>query len=75
MLLDTSNEILKFEKTFTNEGSGYDMSTGLFPAPVGGLYQFSVHTCVRQDNFAYLGLVLEDNVIASDSNYCDKSHG
>jgi hypothetical protein len=75
MLLDTSNELLKFEKTFTNEGSGYDTSTGLFTAPVGGLYQFSVHTCALQNNYAYLGLVLEDNVIAADANYGDNSHG
>ncbi|XP_060598350.1 complement C1q tumor necrosis factor-related protein 5-like [Ruditapes philippinarum] len=73
--LDTTDEILIFEKTFTNEGTGYDTSTGLFTAPVGGLYQFSVHTCAYYKKYAFIGLVLEGNVIAADANYGDESHG
>jgi hypothetical protein len=75
MLLDTSNEILIFEKTFTNEGSGYDTSTGLFTAPVGRLYQFSVHTCTAIGKYSFLGLVMEGNIIAADANFGDASHG
>ncbi|XP_060579240.1 uncharacterized protein LOC132736168 [Ruditapes philippinarum] len=75
MLLDTTDEILIFEKTFTNEGTGYDTSTGLFTAPVGGLYQFVIHTCAYKGKHSYLGLVLEGNVIAADANYGDESYG
>ncbi|XP_060607443.1 caprin-2-like [Ruditapes philippinarum] len=75
LLPDTKNEILIFEKTFTNEGTGYDTSTGIFTAPVGGLYQFVIHTCAWQNKYAFLGLVLEGNVIAADANYGDASHG
>jgi hypothetical protein len=75
LLLDTTDEILIFEKTFTYEGTGYDTSTGLFTAPVGGLYQFDVHTCAAYKKSTYLGLVLEGNVIAADANYGDASHG
>ncbi|XP_060582857.1 uncharacterized protein LOC132739210 [Ruditapes philippinarum] len=75
MLLDTTNEILIFEKTFTNEETGYDTSTGLFTAPVGGLYQFVVHTCAYKGKHSYLGLVLDDNVIAADSNFGDDAYG
>ncbi|XP_060605459.1 collagen alpha-2(VIII) chain-like [Ruditapes philippinarum] len=67
--------ILIFEKTFTNEGTGYDTSTGLFTAPVGGLYQFVIHTCAYKGKHSYLGLVLEGNVIAADANYGDESYG
>jgi hypothetical protein len=75
VILDTTDEILIFEKTFTNEGTCYDTTTGLFTAPVGGLYQFVVHTCARYQKANYLGLVLEGNVIARDANYGDASYG
>jgi hypothetical protein len=52
-----------------NEGTGYDTSTGIFTAPVGGLYQFFVHTCVYMGKLAFIGLVLEGKVIAADMNY------
>ncbi|XP_060601244.1 complement C1q tumor necrosis factor-related protein 5-like [Ruditapes philippinarum] len=72
---DTSDEILIFARTFTNEGTGYDTSTGLFTAPVGGLYQFDVHTCAYNGKYSYLGLVMEGDVIAADANYGDANHG
>ncbi|XP_060561146.1 collagen alpha-2(VIII) chain-like [Ruditapes philippinarum] len=62
------------KKTYTDEETGCDTSTGLFTAPVGVLYQFSVHTCARHNNYAYLGLMLEGNVIAADANYGDASN-
>jgi hypothetical protein len=75
LLPDTTDEILIFEKTFTNEGTGYDTSTGIFTAPVGGLYQFVIHTCAYKGKYAYHGLVLKGHVIAADSNYGDEWHG
>jgi hypothetical protein len=74
LVLDTANEILIFDKTFTNEGTGYDTTTGLFTAPVGGLYQFVIHTCTLNTKYAYLGLVLEDRVTALHSHYGDVNH-
>ncbi|XP_060605460.1 uncharacterized protein LOC132757978 [Ruditapes philippinarum] len=35
--LDTTDEIIIFTKSVINEGTGYDPSTGIFTAPVGGL--------------------------------------
>jgi hypothetical protein len=69
LVLDITDEIIIFSKSLINEGTGYDTSTGLFTAPVGGLYQFSVHTCVYKGQYAYIGLVLEGKVIAADMNY------
>ncbi|XP_060605462.1 heavy metal-binding protein HIP-like, partial [Ruditapes philippinarum] len=59
LVLDTTDEIVIFTKILINEGTGYDTSTGIFTAPVGGLYQFSVHTCVYVGKYAFIGLVLE----------------
>ncbi|XP_060607444.1 uncharacterized protein LOC132759652 [Ruditapes philippinarum] len=73
LVLDTADEIIIFTKNVINEGAGYDSSTGIFTAPVGGLYQFSVHTCVSLEKYAYIGLMLEGKVIAADMNH-DKDH-
>ncbi|XP_060578803.1 uncharacterized protein LOC132735817 [Ruditapes philippinarum] len=69
LVLDTSDEIIIFTKSLFNEGTGYDTSTGFFTAPVGGLYQFVVHTCAYANKYAFIGLVLEGEAIALDSNY------
>ncbi|XP_060561131.1 complement C1q tumor necrosis factor-related protein 5-like [Ruditapes philippinarum] len=69
LVLDTTDEIVIFTKSVINEGTGYDTSTGIFTAPIGGLYQFSVHTCSNPANFACIDLVLEDKVITAGSYY------
>lgn len=35
-----SNQIITYDSTVINLGSAYDTLTGMFDAPVGGLYQF-----------------------------------
>ncbi|XP_060597395.1 caprin-2-like [Ruditapes philippinarum] len=75
LALDSTDEILIFEKTITNEGTGYDTSTGLFTAPVGGLYQFDVHTCPDKGKHVCLGLVLEGKVIAAHANDAVDTYG
>ncbi|XP_055016544.1 uncharacterized protein LOC129411026 [Boleophthalmus pectinirostris] len=54
-----SETILKFSKVLTNEGSAYDPSTGLFVAPVPGLYFFSF--CAVDFLKGYMGVLLHHN--------------
>lgn len=35
-----SNQIITYDSIAINEGNAYDTLTGMFEAPVGGLYQF-----------------------------------
>ncbi|XP_060589334.1 complement C1q tumor necrosis factor-related protein 3-like isoform X1 [Ruditapes philippinarum] len=66
VLLDESNEVIVFKSIITNEGAGYDSSTGIFTAPVGGLYQFAVHLCTPISYYTYVGIVHTGNVIVKD---------
>lgn len=45
----SSGEIVKFDKVWTNIGSGYDPTTGVFIAPEPGVYQFA-WTVMRNAN-------------------------
>ena len=41
-------EVIKFDKTFVNEGNGYSSETGVFSCPEDGLYQFTWDVLKRQ---------------------------
>ena len=69
LFLNKKDEVIIFDNTFIKEGVGYDTSTGIFTAPIGGLYQFLVHTCAYQSKYTFIGLVLEGKVIAAGVNY------
>ncbi|XP_053372692.1 complement C1q and tumor necrosis factor-related protein 9A-like [Mercenaria mercenaria] len=72
--LDKTDQIIVFDSVLTNEGSGYDTSTGIFTAPVEGMYQFTVHICTYSGKYSFIGLVLADKVIASTSNFASNSY-
>ncbi|XP_052101997.1 complement C1q-like protein 3 isoform X2 [Mytilus californianus] len=61
----SSKEIIKFNKVFTNIQNGYNPSTGIFTAPIAGVYQFS--SVVMSDNGKFLvaTLWLNDTVVSS----------
>ncbi|XP_060573147.1 complement C1q tumor necrosis factor-related protein 5-like [Ruditapes philippinarum] len=73
-VLDTTNEVLVFESIITNEGSGYDKTTGIFTAPIAGVFFFSVHVCTTKAKFSPIGLVLNGTFIAKSVNRDDDNH-
>jgi hypothetical protein len=62
-------EILVFERVITNEGSGYNNTTGIFTASIKGLYLFTVHICASHKKWSTIGLVLDGTFVARSTNY------
>jgi hypothetical protein len=58
-----TNETLVFSSIMSNNGSAYDKSTGIFTAPVGGLYMFNLQLCIHRDKYLYFEIVANDIVI------------
>ena len=69
LILDQKKEVLVFQNIITNEGSGYDKSTGIFTAPVEGVYNFIVHVCAENKKYSTIGLVLDGAFIAKSVQY------
>ena len=63
------DQVVKFPNVLLNEGGGYDKNTGVFTAPVGGLYQFSVHICNHPRHYMVVAIVHGDTKIAITAEY------
>lgn len=57
------NTVVKFDTVITNEGNGYDITTGIFTAPVGGLYEISANFLSMGESWLELNLIKNDQVI------------
>lgn len=55
-----TNEVVKFDKVWTNIGNGYDSSSGVFTAPRGGVYQFSCSAMTASNKTLRLHLMKND---------------
>jgi len=72
----TSDSVMKFSKVLLDEGGGYDSSTGVFTAPVAGLYLFTAQLCVEKGQSLYSQITKNGNalqrsrVYQSGSNQC-----
>uniref|UniRef100_UPI0037E80E5D cerebellin 11 n=1 Tax=Semicossyphus pulcher TaxID=241346 RepID=UPI0037E80E5D len=62
-----SDKTLIFKRVFSNTGNGYDENTGIFTAPVNGLYYFSFSTYGY--NTHVMGAILMKNSIRQISTY------
>ncbi|WAR13592.1 EMIL1-like protein [Mya arenaria] len=60
-----TNEPIKFDRVFTNEGEGYDEKTGIFTAPVGGLYVFSATILAGNGYYTEGTIVAKDETIVT----------
>ncbi|XP_060554365.1 caprin-2-like [Ruditapes philippinarum] len=60
-----TNQIYIWSSTLVNEGNAYDTNTGIFKAPVSGLYYFAVHTCNYAGATNIYAIVKEEKDIAT----------
>jgi len=72
----TKGSTMKFSNVLLNEGDGYDSTTGLFTAPVAGLYLFTAQLCVEKGQSVYIQItkngteLQRSRVYQSGSNQC-----
>jgi hypothetical protein len=41
----TGDDAIKFSDIILNDGNAYNKDTGIFTAPIDGIYQFNAHIC------------------------------
>ncbi|XP_060560655.1 heavy metal-binding protein HIP-like [Ruditapes philippinarum] len=58
-----------FPDVLLNEGGGYDKITGMFTAPVTGLFFFSVHICQEVSKYVVAAIVHGHTTVAVTSEY------
>ncbi|KAI5612584.1 complement component 1, q subcomponent-like 4 like precursor [Silurus asotus] len=56
---------LIYKKVVTNYGNGYDSNTGIFTAPVGGVYYFRFYAHCHADNRMAVSLYKNENIQCS----------
>ncbi|KAI4808132.1 hypothetical protein KUCAC02_000200 [Chaenocephalus aceratus] len=66
-----TDKALIFKRVFSNTGNGYDPNTGIFTAPVNGLYFLSFSTYGY--NTHVMGAILMKNGVSQISTYDDPS--
>jgi hypothetical protein len=65
----TTNKTLLYDRIETNIGNGYDVTTGYFVVPEGGVYAFHVTTVARDKSHCSVELV--KNEIVKDIGWAD----
>ena len=53
------HEPLVFTNVMSNQGEGYNASTGIFTAPRAGLYLFSTQLCIPSNRFFYFAVYVD----------------
>ncbi|XP_060606445.1 uncharacterized protein LOC132758766 [Ruditapes philippinarum] len=63
------DQTMIFPEVLLNEGGGYDKVTGIFTAPVAGLYQFNAHICHATAKYVVVAIVHMDTEVAMTTGY------
>ncbi|KAK3106699.1 hypothetical protein FSP39_025418, partial [Pinctada imbricata] len=58
-----NKDAVKYDKVLENIGSGYDLSTGKFTAPVSGIYAISVSMMSETANPVHLGIMKNSQLL------------
>ena len=67
-------ETLIFTTIMSNEGSGYNDETGVFTAPVGGLYMFNLQLCILNNKHLHFEIVANGQTIGKRLAIDDSGH-
>jgi len=59
----SAGRIIKFSTVQLNVGNAYDVNSGVFTAPVSGLYLFTAQLCGHKGNHFYMEIVKNGNAL------------
>ncbi|XP_060568737.1 A disintegrin and metalloproteinase with thrombospondin motifs adt-2-like [Ruditapes philippinarum] len=62
-------KVLVFPHININDGQGYNPSTGIFKAPVAGVYQFTAHVCQQGNRHIIIGIMKGTKQIAVTTGF------
>lgn len=65
----TADSRMTFENVLFNYGNGFDKDTGIFTAPVSGVYIFSYQACFVENNFVGVGIWCSDSYFLGSCAY------
>ena len=69
------NSVVVFERTYVNTGGGWEEKSGVFTAPIPGLYYFSWTGLANRNNHFYMSLYHNDQkTVTTNGGYGDGGH-
>ncbi|XP_045157104.2 uncharacterized protein LOC123523503 [Mercenaria mercenaria] len=60
----SNSKVIIFSKNIFNTGNAYDNATGIFKAPIGGVYLFATEICLSPRTYSYFGITLNGELIS-----------
>ncbi|XP_053387339.1 complement C1q tumor necrosis factor-related protein 2-like [Mercenaria mercenaria] len=66
-------KVLKFSNVLLNDGNGYKPGSGIFTAPVSGVYQFTAHACNSAEKYMVIAIMKGTQQIAVSTGSGDGS--